>query len=856
MKKLLIVLGTLFGIFIVVAGALPFMVDVDQYRPMLVKAASERLNGKIEIGKLSLSLWGKVHVQVDGIKISDAQGHNILSVSDAYFHLPFFSILDGSPSLILHLEQPTIRVTQDNSGKLNLMGLSKTEAKTEAKTEVAAPQSPAPISASHTATTTSTAPAQKSAPQVVAQTTQPAATGSTELKLPGIVTRARIGLEIKNAQLAYQDEKTGMNSEMKNLNLIAHDISLSHKMSLDLFADVDTQDNHGGMLIQGPLKLTATADPKVMDGKFSSIAVNSTISLDDLRIELPGVFQKDKGIEAHANLSIQASPESIQIEKLLIRFYNAQIEGKGVIANFSGTQPHVNLSLKSNSIELSAWNKLIPMLKQYDLGGSAELSADADGPADKLGYKALFKINGLTAKAPNLKAQPHVDLTLSVITDQIDNLSFSMKAPGNDLSVHGKIVGFNAPHIDFQVASSGLDLDQLINFEAATGSAATSAKPKEVAKEAPPQEVAKPAAPSKTSDTSHVVANSTPANSTKDLDASLDGLRTNKLIQNTVANIGVNLKSIKAKGTTISNFTAKMSMHDLIVALDSFSMGVFGGSIKASVNTNLKPKTPTYKFSMTIADLDMKQAVESQMAAFKNTLMGQLNFDMSGEGASFNTKPATQHLVSKGKLRVVHATFATVDVGKMVADGLSGTMGKLAGKIPGLNGKPAPGAAGASKYDLISSSFSISGGQFSAPDFLGKATPDQGIDLKGSVALGLEDYSLKADWTIIDTYNLTHAKDIGVSAGGISAPHILASGNGPVQFPVSIGCTLMAPCYSYTQASEYLLKVAMGNVSGGAKSAAVGKAKDLLKGLIPGASGSSGSANNNALSGLKKLFGN
>ena len=137
---------------------------------------------------------------------------------------------------------------------------------------------------------------------------------------------------------------------------------------------------------------------------------------------------------------------------------------------------------------------------------------------------------------------------------------------------------------------------------------------------------------------------------------------------------------------------------------------------------------------------------------------------------------------------------------------------------------------------------------------MGKAKANEGIDLKGDVEVGLEDYSLKADWMVIDTYNLTHAKDVGVSAAGISAPHILASGNGPVQFPVSVGCTLMAPCYSYSQASDYLLKIAMGNVSGGAKSAAVNQAKGLLKDLIPGGNKPNSSASNG--NPLKKLFGN
>ena len=36
------------------------------------------------------------------------------------------------------------------------------------------------------------------------------------------------------------------------------------------------------------------------------------------------------------------------------------------------------------------------------------------GPSDKLNYKALAKIEGLTAKAPHLKSEPRIDVMLSV----------------------------------------------------------------------------------------------------------------------------------------------------------------------------------------------------------------------------------------------------------------------------------------------------------------------------------------------------------------------------------------------------------------------------------------------------------
>jgi uncharacterized protein involved in outer membrane biogenesis len=99
MKKLGMVLGVLFLLLIAAMMTIPMVVDVDKYRPQIVDTANGQLNGKLELGKLSLSLWGQVRVEVGGLKLADAAGHEVVSVNNAYFHIPFLSLLSGSPEV-------------------------------------------------------------------------------------------------------------------------------------------------------------------------------------------------------------------------------------------------------------------------------------------------------------------------------------------------------------------------------------------------------------------------------------------------------------------------------------------------------------------------------------------------------------------------------------------------------------------------------------------------------------------------------------------------------------------------------------------------------------------------------------
>ena len=46
-KKILIGLAVLFSLLVVAVAVLPFMIDVDKYRPEIVAKANEKINGKI-----------------------------------------------------------------------------------------------------------------------------------------------------------------------------------------------------------------------------------------------------------------------------------------------------------------------------------------------------------------------------------------------------------------------------------------------------------------------------------------------------------------------------------------------------------------------------------------------------------------------------------------------------------------------------------------------------------------------------------------------------------------------------------------------------------------------------------------
>jgi hypothetical protein len=819
LKWLGIALGSLIALVIVAAIVVPLVVDVDKYRPQIVEAANQKINGKLEIGKLSLSLWGQIRVQVDGVNLKDSAGKPVLAVKDAYFYMPFLSVLSGSPEMIFKMDHPAVNVIKYKNGKLNAMNLVKSA---PGKDEAAAPGG-APTAAT------------------------PTPGGEKPTEIPAIAARARLGVEMTGAAVEYVDDATGLKSQVKDLNLVIKDLSLTRTMEMQLWADIDTSMAKGtssSMVVKGPVRMTAHVKPELVGGAFNHATLDAKVDLDGLDITQGSVFHKAKGIAANADLAAEASARSAKIDHFVVKFFNAEIRVMGTVANMGAAPatpggvapaPLVALTVESNEIDLKPWNQLVPMLSDYDLAGTAKLDANAQGPSDKLGYKATFAMKGVTAKAPKLKAQPRFDLNVDVVTDEIRSFLFTMKAPANDLTIKGRLVNFAKPVGNFEIASTSMDLDQLVEWPPAPAKSASKAGGDGAAPAAPNAEGGKTAA-------------------SADVDASLDSLRANPMMANASITASINMKMLKAQGIRMDDIMGKLYFRNLGAGLEGFSLKLWDGTVKANFASQLKPKQPTYTMSFSMNGLDLQKAAAANVEMVKNTLIGKLQFEMNGSGSSFNPEPSKRNLKTKGSFKVSDAKFATLDVMKMASDGINGALAKVAERVPQAKGKTVNTPAGKeSKYEWIASSFTIEGGKFKMPDFATKAAPNSGIDLKGLTEVGLLDYGLNTRWEVIDTFDLTGARKVSVDIAGTKVDHLLAEGNGPVKLVVTAGCTCFKPCISYGETPEALAKVALGNVTGAASSRAKAEVQKKVESVIPK---SAPPAVQEAAKGLgKKLFG-
>jgi AsmA protein len=142
MKKLLIVVGVLILVLVVAAIALPFLIDVNRFKPTLETDLSAALGRKVQIGNIQLALLSG-GVTVDNLSIADDPAFSPspflqakqLAAGVALMPLIFSKQLQVSSFTVT---DPQINLLRDSSGKWNFSSLSSGASKSQSPSSSAA----------------------------------------------------------------------------------------------------------------------------------------------------------------------------------------------------------------------------------------------------------------------------------------------------------------------------------------------------------------------------------------------------------------------------------------------------------------------------------------------------------------------------------------------------------------------------------------------------------------------------------------------------------------------------------------------------------------------------------------------
>ena len=270
MKRALKIVAIVIGVLIVVVLALPFIVNVNNFRPRIEAELTTALGRKVSIGDLSLSLWSG-SLAADDIAIAD---------DPAFGNMPFIRAksLDVGVEMMplifsktlhitdLTLTQPQVTLLRARSGRWNFstLGNASPQAKQSAPPTPAAP-----------------AAAQKSSP--------PAESGSDQ----SFQQNLSVGkLSIKDGVVSIGDSGTSAKPRVyKNVNVTVKNFAFTSQFPFTLSADLP-----GG----GTLKLEGTGGP-INPNDAAATPLQAKINVKGLDVAASGFVDPSSGISGIAN---------------------------------------------------------------------------------------------------------------------------------------------------------------------------------------------------------------------------------------------------------------------------------------------------------------------------------------------------------------------------------------------------------------------------------------------------------------------------------------------------------------------------------------------------------------------------
>ena len=841
-KVFLLFFSLVFLVFATLVIA-PFVIDVDKFRPEIVKMVNEKIKGKLELGKFKLSLWGRILVEVGGVRLLDEKNTEILTVNEAEFYLPFLPILKGDPVISFRMLKPNITVLKEKDGKLNIMSIVPSTKVGQLEQNKKSTIKYAAIGSAITK--------EPSAGFFVkhAYASEPAVENE-KFQIPDLVKKARLDIEFLDSIMNYKDKSSGLSSKLNELNLIIRGISMGGRASIEFWAKLSTKLGES-ISVAGPFRITGKIDPKFDNSEFVSTNLALSADLTSLNISAGEMFNKKPGKTVTLALDVFMTPKNIDLKKLKVIFHKAVLNIAGKINNLDATsnttspklQTVMDVDIKSDPIPLGDWADIAPVAKDYAPEGSLAILAKLTGPIEKFEYQAQVIIKDLSAKLPMLKANPKIQGEIQIKTNRAEKVYFNIKAPGNDLSISGKVLSFFPPAANFRFKSTGMDIDKLFDFKNPAKVAQASTALENIVKTISKLELIQNAAQAADK-------------KTENYDTLLDPIRNNQSLKDLLFLGNVSINYLKIMDIMVKNIYFDTAIKNLALTLKGLRFRVFEGIINADSQINIKPKLPQYAFKLKVSDLDLKQAIKSQLELFKNTLHGKANIQAEGRGESFNPDVAISKINVKGKMDIKDANFVTIDVSKMAIEALNNAVERATKNIPGIQKKsfnklPAKEAA----YERIYTDFSLSESVFNAPNFTAKAKPGKSLDLSGFVRLNISSKDISAKFEVIDRYNLSGAKDVSVSIAGSDVKNILAQSGKSVSFPVTVGCKITAPCYSYTEAVEHLAKVAASNVGSAARNKINKQVQDKVIKKVEKATEKAPPKVKKAITDLRKKFG-
>jgi len=407
-------------------------------------------------------------------------------------------------------------------------------------------------------------------------------------------------------------------------------------------------------------------------GPNDNLEIKGDVKLDKIDVAYGDYFHKSPGVPLSLNIYAIKERNTLKVNKLGLAIKDFVLDVSGKVDNLS--DPAVDLKASSGLLRPGEWADIIPLLKQYSIGGGLRMDIAAKGKPASPSIAGKLIIEDISAQIPGLA--PGVKGLFSSIAFtpkslNIENLS--AQSGSSSIRIKGRIENFAAPDISFDLYSSKMNIDELF-------------PPSE---KKPPQKEEKPEKP-------------------------------NEFLQKSKASGTIKIDSGIVKKNQFRNFHAAVQLKNGKFSMSDMTMDIYGGNVAGSLSAGLLEKEPPVDLSLTAKNVEIGPLLK-ETTSWKDSLTGSLSSVFSLSGKGLDTSTLSKTLKGQGKFSLAQGKITSLPL----LEKLTGQAG-----ISELKGVKAPETS----FNDLSGSASLSNGKVNTSD-LKLSSKDLDAQLSGSFSL-------------------------------------------------------------------------------------------------------------------------
>lgn len=630
MKKVLWIVGGLFVVLLVAVASVPLFVNVDQYRPEITAEVNKRINGKLELGPLKLSLWGAVKIHADSIKLSvNGFPQAMIDTQDFHLEIPFGSILSGEPRVVAVLENPKIDIVKETNGKMNLLELMNQPEQTTLQGAAPAPGKAPPSSAPPPMLA---APVDASAPvSVPAAPPAPAAPGAPAepAKVPSLLAGATLGLKIEKGIVHYSDKLTKSDYLVNGLELDAQNLGLGSTMNISLVAPVEGK--KPDMTFSGPVQLKAEITPVLVGTKVKSARGTLELDATKLAIDMPGKFKKSSEMTFTLKARIDGDEKETLLRQVDLQFHDYRFHAKGRLTSEPMT---AKVDLNADPMKLDRLDEFVPMIKDYQLKGILTFNANVDMTPESFRVSGDLKAaDGSFYLKDVFKETTRFQVQAGFSENSLNLSRAALSGPDTELQLLGNVKNFTAPQFSFSLTGKSFNADKALVLPGA-----------EPAKTAFFQLISTAIAADPKSDVNPMAA-----------------MAANPMIAKAGGVFSAKIGRVTAYGSNFEQVDVKAQLRSMMLNLQDASLKTFGGTIKSAGDFDLRSPGLAFNNKGNVANISGKDAFSTYFPKYQNTVEGTVNADWNISGALYPAAARIRSLKGNAKMVARDGVLKSVD---------------------------------------------------------------------------------------------------------------------------------------------------------------------------------------------------